>query len=137
MGGLSERDEATFSMIQVDDDGVKSTAVPLVNRSLAPDSLRPFESPLGCAFRGGRASVFEENTFIVNPISGCENAGQEHASRRQHKCNDQGERRHVWRVNLPAGATMGATAEPSARLQVGPQPPWRSEHQALPSTGPP
>ena len=122
-------------MIQLDDDSVKSKAMlPLVNRSLAPNSLRLLSPPL---LSSGRASVFEEKTFIVDPISGCENAGQEYASRRQHKCNDQGERRHIWRVSLLAGATMGATAEPSALPQAGPQPPWRSEHQALPATGPP
>ena len=51
--------------------------------------------------RSGCGSVFQENTLIVNPISGCENAGQEYASRRQHKCNDQGERRHIKSANQP------------------------------------
>ena len=83
-----------------------------------------------------RGSVFEEKTFIVDPISGCENAGQEYASRRQHKCNDQGERRHMWQVSRPADATMDATAGLSARLQVGLRPPWRSGLQASPATGP-
>ena len=48
----------------------------------------------GAAHRAD-ASVFEESTLIANPISGCENAGLEYASRSQHKCNDQGERRHI------------------------------------------
>src|SRR6516162_9402467 len=122
-------------MIQLDDDSVKSKAMlPLVNRSLAPNSLRLLSPPL---LSSGRASVFEEKTFIVDPISGCENAGQEYASRRQHKCNDQSERRHIWPISLPAGATMGAIAGPSGRLQDGPQPPWHSGHQASPATGPP
>jgi hypothetical protein len=43
----------------------------------------------------------------------CENAGQEYAYRRQHKFDDQGERRHIWRVSLPAGmvVSVGNTFE--------------------------
>jgi len=112
-------------MIQLDDDSVKSKAMlPLVNRSLAPNSLRLLSPPL---LSSGRASVFEEKTFIVDPISGCENAGQEYASRRQHKCNDQSERRHIWPISLPA-------APPWARLQ-GLQVAFKTGHSLLGTLG--
>jgi hypothetical protein len=93
-------------------------------------TIEPFESIRNPEDRGrtGEAftnllSIFEEKTVVVNPVSGCENAGQEHAYRCQHKCPDQGERRHTG-INLPADATTAATAGPLTHQLAWQPPPW-------------
>jgi hypothetical protein len=55
----------------------------------------------------------------MDPVSRCENAGQEHASRRQYKRKDKGERRHsILGVSSRADATMAAAGGPSDHFRL-------------------
>jgi hypothetical protein len=83
------------------------------------EKVRPMPVPKAKQVSSHSLTIFKEKSLIVDFVSGCENAGQEHASRRQRKSDNQGERRHdLEGVSLRADATTGAAAL-SARPQAG------------------